>query len=87
MDGLKLIRGFSAALLICGTAPLAAWAGDMNLGRAASASEIAGWNIDVFPDGTGLPPGKGSVLQGKTIYQNQCLACHGAKMEGGMGPA
>ena len=87
MDGLKLIRGFSATLLICSVAPLTTWAVDLNLGRAASAAEVAGWNIDVLPDGTGLPPGKGSVSQGKTVYQNKCLACHGAKMEGGIGPA
>ena len=36
-------------------------------------------------DGRGLPPGKGSVAEGKAIYMNQCVACHGAKLEGGLG--
>ena len=53
-----------------------------HLGRAASAGEIAHFDINVFPDGTGLPPGSGSVAQGKLIYDRQCLACHG---EGGTG--
>lgn len=75
------------ATLVAGSAMSAAWAADLNLGRIASPEEIAGWNIDVFPDGTGLPPGAGTVAKGETIYQNQCLACHGAKLEGGLGPA
>ena len=29
------------------------------------------------PDGTGAPPGKGSVKQGEEIYMTQCAACHG----------
>jgi len=38
-----------------------------------------------LPDGRGLPPGQGSVVAGKTIYENQCVACHGQKLEGGIG--
>ena len=34
-------------------------------GKPATAQEIAGWDIDVRPDGTGLPPGRGSVAQGQ----------------------
>jgi cytochrome c len=36
------------------------------------------WNIDVMPDGTGLPPGRGTVPQGAAIYARTCAACHGA---------
>jgi S-disulfanyl-L-cysteine oxidoreductase SoxD len=36
-----------------------------------------------LPDGRGLPAGSGSVEQGKNVYQTQCVACHGQKLEGG----
>ena len=42
------------------------------------------WSIDVFPDGKGLPPGKGSVPEGKAVYDARCAACHGATGEGGL---
>lgn len=54
-------------------------------GTPATPEQIAGWNIDVAPDGKNLPPGQGTVQQGKKIYAAQCAACHGASGEGGMG--
>lgn len=50
------------------------WSG---LGRAATEGDIAVWDIDVRPDGTGLPKGSGSVSQGQDIYDAQCAVCHG----------
>lgn len=47
------------------------------LGQAATADEISRWDIGVMPDGEGLPPGQGTVTEGKIIYQQQCLSCHG----------
>lgn len=55
------------------------------LGRKATDQEIAGWNIDVDRDGKALPPGHGTVDQGRELFQNQCAACHGEKGEGGIG--
>jgi cytochrome c len=52
------------------------------IGRAATAQEIAGWDIDVRPDGQGLPPGRGSVKEGETVYMSRCAACHGEFGEG-----
>jgi mono/diheme cytochrome c family protein len=49
----------------------------LGLGREAKPAEIAGWDIDIRPDGAGLPPGKGTVKQGEAIYMQQCAACHG----------
>lgn len=55
------------------------------IGRAASPEEIAGWNIDIGRDGRGLPAGGGTVTQGREIFAQQCVGCHGEKGEGGVG--
>jgi len=47
------------------------------IGRAATPEEIAAWDIDVRPDGVGLPPGQGTPGDGTTIYAAKCSACHG----------
>jgi S-disulfanyl-L-cysteine oxidoreductase SoxD len=62
----------------------AAWADHgFGIGTPATPEEIAGWDIDIAPDGTGLPPGRGSVAQGAVIFAATCAACHGARGEGG----
>ena len=53
-------------------------------GKPISDADIAPWNIDIrTSDGRGLPPGSGSVAQGKAIYDAKCTACHGADAKGG----
>jgi S-disulfanyl-L-cysteine oxidoreductase SoxD len=47
------------------------------IGQAISAEQIAGWDIDVRPDGQGAPPGRGSVKDGEKVYLDKCAACHG----------
>jgi mono/diheme cytochrome c family protein len=47
------------------------------VGREAKPKEIAGWDIDIRPDGHGLPVGKGTVREGEAIYNERCAACHG----------
>ena len=54
------------------------------LGRPATPGEIAAVDRDVRPDGTGLPPGSGSVQQGEAIYAEKCVVCHGDRGEGGL---
>ena len=44
--------------------------------------QIAGWDIDVRPDGKGLPPGSGSAADGEALYEMQCAHCHGYFGEG-----
>lgn len=56
--------------------------GYYDYGEPATPEQIAGWNIDVRPDGKGLPPGSGSVSEGATIYQGSCASCHGTFGEG-----
>ena len=47
-------------------------------GSPASAARVALWDIDVKPDGEGLPVGRGTVGEGQVIYQVMCAVCHGA---------
>ena len=49
-----------------------------SIGRAATPAELADWDSNIRDDFQGLKPGSGSVLQGKTLYEAQCLSCHGA---------
>jgi S-disulfanyl-L-cysteine oxidoreductase SoxD len=61
--------------------------GHFGFGRPATPEQIAGWDIDVAADGTGLPPGSGTVQQGEELYARLGAKCHGARGEGGDAPA
>ena len=65
----------AAAIAFC-LAPAAADE-KLGIGRLATPQEIAGWDIDVRPDGQGLPVGKGTAKQGELLYMERCAACHG----------
>lgn len=47
------------------------------VGRAATATEVAAWDIDVRPDFKGLPKGAGSVAKGMEVWEAKCAGCHG----------
>ena len=47
------------------------------IGRPAMPDEIAALDIDVGPDGAGLPPGRGTSADGAPIYAARCAGCHG----------
>lgn len=53
-----------------------------NVGKTATPEEIAGWDIDIRPDGKGLPIGEGSVEDGEVLYEQICASCHGLFGEG-----
>ena len=52
-------------------------------GRPAPPDAIAALDIDVMPDGTGLPPGSGTVADGARTWGRVCRGCHGPEGEGG----
>ena len=53
-------------------------------GQPIGEADLSAWNIDIrAPDGAGLPPGRGTVAQGKKIYEAKCTACHGVDAKGG----
>jgi len=52
------------------------------LGRIATTEEIAAWDWEVMPDGTGLPIGSGDAIDGEEIFAEKCASCHGDFAEG-----
>ena len=57
--------------------PAAKEPASFGIGRPATPAEIAAWDIDVGPDGVGLPPGRGTSADGAPIYAARCAGCHG----------
>ena len=53
-----------------------------DLGRIATRKEIAAWDRDISPDGTGLPVGSGDAIDGEEIFSERCAFCHGDFAEG-----
>ena len=78
-----LTRKFLAVLIPLVIASSIVFAQTPNLGKPIDPSEIAGWNINVLPDGTGLPPGSGTSERGTVVYAQKCLMCHGPNGKGG----
>ena len=73
-----VVAGFVMAL--SGTAVAAER--PFNLGTLATAEQIAGWDIDVRPDGKGAPIGSGTAADGEEVYAERCGSCHGDFGEG-----
>lgn len=64
-------------LAVTSVAGGAAFAGKFDLGRKATKEEVVAWDIDIRPDGKGLPAGRGTVEQGDEIWAEKCASCHG----------
>jgi mono/diheme cytochrome c family protein len=86
MSTRKLLFGLILSVLglACGLGAGTAVAETPGLGKPISEGDITAWNIDVLPDGTGLPAGSGTAKQGAPIYAQKCALCHGEK---GVNPA
>jgi cytochrome c len=55
----------------------------LGIGRPATSDDIRALDIDVMPDGRGLPPGRGTAVEGAKVYAAKCGSCHGEKGAGG----
>ena len=76
-------RNFLVSLIPLVLASSIAVAQTPNLGKPIDPAELAGWNINVLPDGTGLPPGSGTSERGAVVYAQKCMMCHGPNGKGG----
>jgi mono/diheme cytochrome c family protein len=80
----RLLASMAAAASFIVTALVAAQSPPKpyGIGTPATPPEIAAVDIDVRPDGTGLPPGSGTARDGAALYAQKCGACHGPNGEG-----
>ena len=74
---------FLVLFLVLGSGFVCARQNSPNLGKPISAADVAPWDIDVLPDGTGLPPGSGTPEEGGKIFAMKCQGCHGQGGKGG----
>ena len=82
MSGLVKATFAGGFMLVLTSAPALPADRPFNLGKIATAEEVAGWNIDVRPDGLGAPVGMGNAIDGEEVYADLCAACHGDFGEG-----
>jgi len=82
MSGLVKATFAGAFMLVLTSAPALPADRPFNLGKIATAEEVAGWDIDVRPDGLGAPVGMGNAIDGEEVYADLCAACHGDFGEG-----
>jgi S-disulfanyl-L-cysteine oxidoreductase SoxD len=77
------MRKFAMAAAVAAFAGTAFAADTPNLGKPITDADIAPWDIQIMPDGTGLPAGNGTAKQGKPVFAQKCASCHGEKGVGG----
>lgn len=86
MRSLKLVLALAAGIFVVVPALVDAHSPrpSVSYGKPISQADLALWDIDIrTPDGKGLPPGKGSVTEGKKVFDAKCVACHGENAKGG----
>src|SRR5215212_8851544 len=71
-----------AALAIVASVAAHAQGPTYQLGRTPGKEEIKARDTAVSPDGKELPPGRGTAVEGATIYTQKCAACHGPDATG-----
>lgn len=77
--------GAFVVLLLTAGSLVSAQSPRFGVGRPPTAEEIRELGSAIAPDGTGLPPGSGTVAQGRALFAAQCARCHGPAGEGNVG--
>lgn len=68
---------FSGLALTAAAQTATAESATPRLGQPIRASDAARYDLNVFPDGSGLPAGRGTAVEGAALFSAQCAACHG----------
>ncbi|WP_374339278.1 c-type cytochrome [Methyloversatilis sp.] len=71
-------------MLLCGcVTPPPAVVEAPRLGQPVNTTAFASRQLNVYPDGRGLPPGRGSASEGAALFARHCAGCHGKDARGG----
>ena len=70
-------RRFAIAAAICVAQGLSAQSPTFGIGHPPNPAVLKQIDIDVTPDGKGLPRGSGTAAKGKDVFTRRCETCHG----------
>jgi cytochrome c len=78
---MRTARSLAIALTLAWSATALAERSDQSpsfsVGRAPTPAELSAIDIEVLPDGRGLPAGSSTASAGKDVYTRRCVTCHG----------
>ncbi len=83
---MSTLNRVALALAVSLAGGMAAAADSPHLGKPVTEQDLKQWDIAVLPDGTSLPPGRGTSAEGAKIFAEKCVACHGEGGKGGVSP-
>ena len=67
----------AAAIVLFASASVLAQGPTYRFGTTPNAEEVKARDTAVAPSGKQLPPGRGTVKDGATVYAQKCQSCHG----------
>jgi len=67
----------AAAIVLFASASVLAQGPTYRFGTTPNAEEVKARDTAVSPSGKQLPPGRGTVKDGATVYAQKCQSCHG----------
>src|SRR5262245_3125871 len=79
------VRTSLGAVLLLAATTVSAQSPRYGVGRPPTPEELRERGSAIAPDGTGLPPGSGTVAAGRELFASQCARGHGPGGEGGVG--